>query len=449
MSHKIFPEGFVWGVSSSAYQIEGAWNEDGKGESTWDRFSHRAGRVKNNDTGDVACDHYHRYVEDIALAKALGLKAYRFSISWSRVLPEGKGQANPVGLDFYDRLVDQLCAANVQPVVTLYHWDLPQAIQDLGGWLNRATTDWFAEYARLMFDRLADRVRMWDSQNEPRVNAFLGYGAAVMAPGIPDYTAAFQVAHHLLLAHGKALTVFRQGGYQGEMGIIIDSENAVPASEREADQAAWQRYYEMDSGFFADALFNGEYPSLLMDWLGASAPQIQTGDMELIRTPLDFLGINYYRSVQVAYDQDGGFLKCRATPLTLPMWGYTAVGWGVYPPGLTEVLLDIRDRYGNPKVFLTENGCATLDQPDAKGFVRDVERVDYLRGHMLAAHQAVELGVNLKGYFVWSLLDNFEWHHGYEPRFGLVRVDYETQKRIPKASYHWYGDVIAKNVVAE
>lgn len=448
MTFNQFPKNFLWGTAASAYQIEGAWNEDGKGESIWDRFSHRTGTILNQDNGDVACDHYHLYPKDVALAAQMGLKAHRFSISWSRILPDGKGQINTAGLDFYDRLVDQLMEANIEPVVTLYHWDLPQKIQDQGGWENLNTTDWFAEYARVVFDQLRDRVKIWGSQNEPRVMAFLGYGSAVMAPGIPDYTTAFQVAHNLLVAHGKAIKVFRYGGYQGEMGIFLDCENVISASQSEQDQLASQRYYEMDTGFFTDALFLGKYPQMLFDWLESGIPKIQSGDMELISQPIDFLGVNYYRSMVISFDQDGGFLKCHASHKTLPMWGYTANGWGVFPSGLTEVLINIKKRYHNPKVFISESGCATEDQPDINGFVQDIERIDYLRGHFLAAYQAIKQGVNLKGYFVWSLLDNFEWHHGYKPRFGLIRVDYPTQKRIPKLSYYWYKDIITENGVS-
>jgi beta-glucosidase len=440
-----FPPDFIWGAATSAYQTEGAWNEAGKGESIWDRYTHRPGNIRNGDTGDVAIDHYHHLVEDIALIRSLGLKAYRFSISWSRVLPTGRGQSNAQGWDFYDRLVDGLLEAGVQPVACLYHWDLPQSLHEAGGWPNRETANWFAEYARLAFDRLGDRVRTWDTHNEPRVAAFLGYGSAVMAPGIADYSLAFQTAHNLLFAHGKAAQVFRQGGYAGEIGIILDSEYTQPATEGEADRAACQRYSELDTAFFTEALFNGQYPETLLSWIGPMAPEIRPGDMQVIQAPLDFLGINYYRAVRVAFDPQGGFLKCRATHRTLPMWGYTQVGWGVYPPGLTEVLVKLHNRYHPPKFYLTENGCATLDDPDSAGYVRDVERIDYLGGHIAAALKAIDAGVPLQGYFVWSLMDNFEWADGYLPRFGLVRVDYATQRRIPKQSYAWYREVIRNN----
>ncbi len=449
MIYRRFPDDFTWGASTSAYQIEGAWNEDGRGESIWDRFSHRRGTTRNGDTGDVACDHYHRMPQDVQLIQELGLKAYRFSISWSRVLPQGGGKPNPAGLGFYDRLVDRLQAVGVMPVVTLYHWDLPQALHEAGGWPSRDVTDRFVDYARLMFDTLGDRVAMWDTHNEPRVAAFLGYGDGIFAPGLADYSQAYQAAHHLLLAHGKCVQLFRQGGYRGQIGIILDSEHSLPASDGDADQAAWQRYYEQDTGFFADALFKGEYPPMLMDWIGSMAPRVLSGDMQVISQLIDFLGVNYYRTTTVAFNPGGGQLKCRAIPQTLPMWGYTELGWGVYPAGLTAVLLNIKSRYGSRPLYLTENGCATRDVPDTHGYVDDVERIDFMRGHIAAAHEALAAGVDLKGYFVWSLLDNFEWAEGYTPRFGLVRVDYPTQARAPKRSYHWYREVIRRNGLAD
>ncbi|MDX1436526.1 MAG: family 1 glycosylhydrolase, partial [Anaerolineales bacterium] len=392
MADSKFPKDFLWGAATSAYQIEGAWNEDGKGENIWDRYVRTPGNIRNQDTGDVAAEHYHRMREDVALMKALGLKAYRFSISWARVMPDGTGGPNPKGLDFYSRLVDELLEAGIQPVACLNHWDLPGGIFDRGGWPARDSTDWFAEYARLMFDTLSDRVTLWDTHNEPRVVAFLGYGAAIMAPGIPDYSLAFQTVHHLLLAHGKALQVFRRGGYAGEIGIILDSEYVVPASDSPEDSAACSRYKDMDTYLFTDPLFLGTYPAKFMDWIGLLAPEIRPGDMELIAQPLDFLGINYYRAMEVAFEPGGGFIKAHPTPMTMPMWGYTDIGWGVYPPGLTKVLIDLDQRYDLPPVHLTENGCATLDLPDQDGFVKDYERIDFLRAHLAALQEAMKQG---------------------------------------------------------
>ena len=440
-----FPDNFLWGVATSAYQIEGAWNQDGKGESIWDRYSHQSQRVLHNDTGDIACDHYHRMPQDVQLLSKLGVKSYRFSIAWSRVMPNGSGVVNQKGLDFYKRLVDELLAVNIKPFATLYHWDLPQVLQDKGGWVNRETTKHFVEYAQTMFSTLGDRVDMWATHNEPRVVSFIGYGQASMAPGIADYSKAYQVAHHLLLSHGLAVQEFRKGGYQGNIGIVIDSEHSFPASFKEEDLLAWQRYYEQDTGIFADALFLGTYPQLLMEWIGGMRPNVAPGDMEIISTPIDFLGINYYRGMEVSFHQTGGYLKCKTRHQTMPMWGYTEMGWGVHPEGLRYVLKNVKDRYGNIPLVISENGCATSEKLNEVGEVNDQERIDYLRMHFLNAWQAIQAGVNLKGYYVWSLMDNFEWAQGFTPRFGLIRVNYETLERIPKKSFYWYQKVIEAN----
>jgi beta-glucosidase len=444
-----FPPGFLWGASTSAYQIEGAWNEDGKGESIWDRFSHRVSTIRNGDTGDIACDHYHRMPDDVALMKELGLKVYRFSIAWTRALPKGFGSPNPRGLDFYDRLVDQLLAAGITPAPTLYHWDLPLAIQDLGGWANRQTADWFVDYACLVFDKLGDRVRLWTTFNEPWVAAFWGHAFGVMAPGFADHSLAYQVLHHLLLAHGKAVDVFRQGRYPGEIGIAVDVEHTQPASDHVEDQRACQRYTENYPYLCLEPVLKGRYPPALWEWIGPSAPRVLEGDLEQISRPVDFIGVNYYRGMLVSFDPGGGFLKCHLEPMTSPMWGYTPMGWGVYPAGQTAVLLEIMQRYGNPKVIVTENGCAALDRPDSAGLVYDWQRIAYLRAHLIAAHEAIQAGVNLQGYFVWSLLDNFEWAEGYAQKFGLVRIIPSTLRRIPKRSFYWYRDVIAQNGLQE
>ncbi|MCB0181634.1 MAG: beta-glucosidase [Anaerolineae bacterium] len=449
MTLRQFPKDFLWGAATAAYQIEGAWNEDGKGESIWDRFSHSPYRILNGDTGDVTCDHYHRMPEDVLLMKELGLKTYRFSIAWSRVLPEGRGAANEKGLDFYDRLVDNLLAAGIVPNATLYHWDLPQALQDQGGWPNRDSSDWFADYARLMFDRLGDRVAMWATHNEPWVVSFLGHAEGDFAPGIADYSQAFQTAHHLLLAHGKAVQVFRAGSYQGNIGIVLDLQHPQPATSSEADQAACQRRYDVTHGVFLDPLFKGRYPEMLFEWIGPHAPKIHDGDMALINQPIDFLGVNYYMTFVVRFACRGGLLKLALDYASAPNWGRTATEWGINPPGLLATLLNLKENYGNPNIYITENGCAVADVPDANGFVADTGRINYLRAHLLAAHEAVQAGVNLKGYYVWSLMDNFEWAHGLSKRFGLVRVEFETGQRIPKQSALWYRNVIAQNGVQE
>jgi len=444
-----FPDGFLWGASTAAYQVEGAWNEDGKGESVWDRFAHTPGRVDHGDTGDVACDHYHRMPQDVALMKSLGLQGYRFSIAWTRILPEGTGRVNSKGLDFYDRLLDELGKAGIRANVTLNHWDFPQALQERGGWPNRDSTDWFADYARVVFDRLGDRVAMWATHNEPYVPSLYGYGAGVFAPGLADHSLAYQAAHHLNLAHGKAVQVFRQGGYAGKIGIVLDLHNLIPASEREIDRLAWQRTLESAQGIFFEPIFRGSYPAYLMEWLGPVAPRIQPGDLETIRQPLDFLGMNHYFTSLVSYSARGGLLKSSVEMETLPSLGFTEVGWGIYPFGIRNVLRRVKETVGNLPIYITENGCAVQDVPDDEGYVEDRQRVHYLRLHLIELHKAIQEGVNLKGYFIWSLMDNFEWASGYTPRFGIVRVDYATQKRIPKLSAHWYREVIAHNRVSE
>jgi beta-glucosidase len=397
----------------------------------------------------VAGDHYHRMPEDVALMKELGLKTYRFSISWPRVLPEGRGPVNEKGLDFYDRLVDNLLAAGIVPNATLNHWDFPQALQDRGGWPNRDSTDWFADYAGVMFDRLDDRVAMWATHNEPWVVAFVGHAFGDFAPGIADYSQAFQVAHHLLLAHGKAVQRFRQGGHKGEIGIVLDLQHSQPATKSEADQAARQRRYEMSHAIFLDPLFKGRYPEMLFEWIGPHAPQIQAGDISVINQPIDFLGVNYYMTLAIRFSHRGGMLKMDSDFVSAQNWGRTAMGWGINPPGLTAVLLNLKENYGNPNIYITENGCAADDIPDENGFVADAGRINYLRAHLMAVHEAIRTSVNLKGYYVWSFMDNFEWAHGLSKRFGLVRVEYDTGRRIPKQSAHWYRQVIAQNGVYE
>ena len=443
-----FPPSFLWGAATAAYQIEGAWNEDGKGESVWDRFSHTPGTIEGGHTGDVACDHYHRMPQDVALMKSLGLKGYRFSISWPRVIPAGRGTANPKGLDFYDRLVDELLAAGIFPNVTLNHWDLPQALQDEGGWANRDIAGWFADYAKVMFDRLGDRVTMWATHNEPFVVSMMGYGWGHFAPGISDIVQAYRAVHHLNLAHGRAVQVFRDGGYEGRIGIVLDLQNQEPASPSPADVAACQRAVDGSQGVFLEPIFKGRYPTALFEWIKPVAPPVEPGDMELISQPIDFLGINHYFTFQVGYGKDGP-ANFTQTFKMAPGWTSTESGWAVNPAGLTRVLLRVKDEYGNPPVYITENGTADPKEVVAEGKVQDDFRTRYLREHLMAIHDAMQAGANVKGYFQWSLLDNFEWASGYRPRFGMVRVDYETLQRTPKQSAYWYKEVIEKNQVSE
>ena len=440
-----FPDGFVWGAATSSYQIEGAVNADGRGESIWDRYASRPGNILDGSNGATACEHYERMPQDVALMKSLGLNAYRFSIAWPRVLPQGTGAVNAAGLGFYDRLVDELLAAGIAPMATLYHWDLPQALQDRGGWANRDVAHWFSDYARVVWDRLADRVKQWATLNEPWCTAFLGHASGEHAPGHFNYAEAYQTVHHLLMAHGQAVQQFRQGGFGGEIGIVVNLDHFMAASPSAADEAALQRANDENCNLFLEPLYHGHYPQALLDWIGPHQPQVQAGDLELIRQPMDFLGINYYKTYQVGYAVNGGLLKLRSTPVSAPGMGLTTMGWGIYPQGLTALLQDVAQNFGSPQLYITENGCALADTPDANGFVADWGRVNYLRDHLHAAHAAIQAGVDLRGYYAWSLMDNFEWGWGYGPRFGMVRVNFETQQRIPKQSALWYSQAARGN----
>jgi beta-glucosidase len=449
MAFKAFPEGFLWGAATAAYQIEGAWDADGKGPSIWDVFSHKTDRVLNGDTGDVACDHYHKMPEDVQLMKQLGLKTYRFSISWPRVMPTGRGEVNQAGVDFYDRLVDELLEAGIKPNATLNHWDLPQAIQeDVGGWPARETADWFAEYAQVMFDALGDRVAFWATHNEPWVVAMIGYAFGDFAPGIASYDQAFQATHHLLLSHGKSVQAFREGSYAGGIGIVLNLNWHEPASDREEDVMACQRADEQGGAIYLEPLFNGKYPEMLMEWIGPMAPEVKGGDMDIISQPIDFLGVNHYMTDRVSFHHRGGIFKNAAEPVSASGFGRTDMGWGINPPGLTKLLVDLKEKY-DPVMFVTENGTALDVPPDEDEYVDDMGRINFLRGFFLAAHDAIQQGAKLRGYYVWSLMDNFEWADGYSKRFGMIRVNYDTLKRTPKHSYHWYKKVIADNGLDE
>jgi beta-glucosidase len=442
-----FPADFIWGVAASAYQIEGAWNEDGRGESIWDRFAHAPHHIMTGENADRALDHYHRMPADLALMQQLGFPNYRFAISWSRVVPDGAGNANARGLDFYDRLVDELLKLGIKPRPTLYHWDLPQALQDKGGWTNRETVDRFADYVRVVFDRLADRVRFWSTHNEPWVAAFLGYATGVHAPGVCDYSQGYQAAHHLLLAHGRAVQIFRQGAYQGEIGIILNLNGLLPMTDSEADIAATQRVHDETHALFLDPIFRGEYPRRLFEFIGSHQPRVRAGDAELIHQKMDYLGLNYYNTDTVAFDVFGGLNKARLTPCSAAGWGLTEMKWGIDPDGLKRELLYVKHNYGNPKILVMENGCAMPDVPDGAGYVADWDRIRYMSSHLQALHEAIQEGADVHGYFAWSMFDNFEWERGYGPRFGLVRVNYETLERFPKQSAYWFSEVIKQNSI--
>lgn len=424
-----FPSGFVWGVATSAYQIEGAATTDGRGPSIWDSFCRRPGAIADGSNGDVACDHYHRWAEDLDLVASLGVDAYRFSVSWPRVRPEGRGAWNEAGLDFYERLVDGLLARGVAPYLTLNHWDLPQALQDEGGWGRRDTVHRFVEYAQRVHRRLGDRVRSITTHNEPWVISVLGHDSGVFAPGLKNRALAMQVSHHLLLSHGLALQALRADGCRADLGLVLNLAPMHPATDSAADRAKALLEDGLLLRWYLDPLFHGRYPDDVVAALGADAPTVQDGDMAPMTAPMDFLGINYYsRSVVSAgepWDVKSGGREL------------TAMGWEVYPEGLTELLLRLHRDYPVPPLVITENGGAFADVL-VDGRVDDAPRTRYLASHIAAVADAMKQGVKVGGYMVWSLMDNFEWSSGYEKRFGIVHVDYATGRRTLKDSAHWY-----------
>ncbi len=454
-----FPSSFIWGTATAAYQIEGAATEDGRAPSIWDTFSHTPGLVANGDTGDVAADHYHRYASDIALMSGLGVGAYRFSAAWPRI---GVTSVNPAGVDFYDRLVDQLLKAGITPILTLYHWDLPQSLQDVGGWTNRDTAYRFAEYASVMGTALGDRVPLWTTLNEPWCSAFLGYGSGAHAPGHTDGAEALTAVHHLLLAHGLATTALRDVlPSTGQIGITVNPVVARPASVSPEDAAATRKVDGLQNRVWLDPLFRGEYPedvvaftSGVTDW-----SYVRDGDLEIISQPLDLLGVNYYNPVLVAHF-DGLGERARADGhgkgggsawpgcddvqfLELP-GVRTEMGWPIDASGLHELLARLSNDYGMP-MMVTENGAAFADTVTEDGLVHDPQRVAYLQEHLAAVHAAISDGIDVRGYMVWSLLDNFEWAYGYEKRFGITYVDFATQQRIVKDSGRFYQQAVRDN----
>ncbi|PRX96626.1 GH1 family beta-glucosidase [Allonocardiopsis opalescens] len=449
-----FPPGFLFGAATAAYQIEGAADEDGRGPSIWDTYCRTPGRVARGETGDVACDHYHRYPEDVALLKELGVDAYRFSTAWPRVVPTGSGPVNPGGLAFYDRLVDALCDAGIEPVVTLYHWDLPQALEDDGGWRVRSTAEHFAAYARTVADRLGDRVRRWITLNEPHCAAFVGHAVGRHAPGTREGTPALAAAHHLLVAHGLAARELRasaaEHGRAAEVGITLNLDRLIPASDSPEDAAAVDRAETLHNRVWLDPLLRGRYPANEADTWGAMADggYRRPADTSLIAQPLDFLGLNYYRPLRIRHAPLPDAAARTAVDIgaeEVPIEGvrHTTMGWPVVPESFAELLLDLRRRYPElPPVLITENGSAEADVPAEDGRVHDGDRVAYLRDHLTALAGAIAAGADVRGYFVWSLLDNFEWAYGYDRRFGIIAVDYDDLSRTPKDSYHWYKDLL-------
>ncbi len=452
MANLEFPKDFVWGVATSAQQIEGGRHEGGRGDSIWDRFAARPGAIEDASTPDIACDHYHRWREDLALMKWLGLGAYRFSISWPRVFPRGYGQLNGSGLDFYDALVDALLQAGIEPFPTLYHWDLPQALQERGGWSKRDTAKAFVEYSQAVVRRLGDRVDRWVTHNEPWCVTTLGHEEGHHAPGHTDPSEALRVAHHLLLSHGWACKVMRDESPRVKLGIVIIHCPAHPASSSARDRDASRWFDGFFHRWYLDPLFLGSYPPDAVEdriraghLKGPKLPFVQDGDMLAIAAPLDFLGLNYYSRVVMKGGADGRPKDLKVAP----PHELTDMGWEVYPQGLYESLLRVHRDYGPREIYITENGAAYDYSVDSLDRIADTKRIEYLRAHLSEAHRAIEDGVPLKGYFLWSLLDNFEWGFGYKKKFGIFSVDFDSQQRLPKDSAHYYKEVVSANAVVE
>ena len=439
MNKIIYPPDFLWGAATAAYQIEGAWNEEGKGESIWDHFSHTPGKITNGDNGDVACDHYHRYPEDISLMRQIGLKAYRFSVSWPRILPAGSGIVNSAGLDFYDRLVDGLLAANIEPFITLHHWDYPKVLYERGGWINRDNLPYFADYAAILTKRLGDRIKHWTTFNEPGVIAIDGYISGEHAPGIKnDWKKAMQVTHNLMVAHGLAVQAIRACDPSLEVGIVLSQWGVDPASDEPADLAAAELSWNSRETAFLHPIFRGHYHPQMAEALGNNFPEVHSGDMALISQKLDFLGINSYsRSV----------IGAQGHISPIPGSEYTDMGWEVCAPAFRRLLNRLNHDYHLPPIYITENGSAFPDNLSPDGKIHDERRLDYLRQHFTQVRLAMQDGVDVRGYFVWSLMDNFEWGHGNTMRFGIIRTDFDTLKRTIKDSGEWYSRVIATNTV--
>ncbi|WP_432971904.1 GH1 family beta-glucosidase [Dactylosporangium sp. CA-233914] len=450
-----FPSTFWWGAATAAYQIEGSVGADGRTPSIWDTFSAQPGRIDNGDTGATSTGHYVKYREDVRLMAELGLSAYRFSIAWPRIRPAGGAGVNEAGLDFYDRLVDELLAAGVRPVATLYHWDLPQELEDTGGWTSRDTALRFADYAAAAGARLGDRVAMWNTLNEPWCSAFLGYGTGGHAPGRRGHVGALTATHHLLLAHGLGVAALRSAGVAGQVSVALNAGAVRPLTDSPADADAARRIDGLLNRIFFDPVLKGSYPAdtvedtrELTDW-----HFVHPGDLAAISAPVDAICVNYYQPDLVSAAPDGVLdhntpyptaQGVRFHPTPGPV---THMGWSVDPTGLRDLLLRINRDYGDRPIYVTENGAAYDDRPDSDGGVDDPERIDYLRGHLAAVHEAIAAGVDLRGYFVWSLLDNFEWAFGFSRRFGLIRVDYATLERTIKASGRWYCEAIARNAI--
>ncbi|WP_127533572.1 GH1 family beta-glucosidase [Paenibacillus kobensis] len=439
-----FPEGFKWGAATASYQVEGAYQEGGRGPSIWDTFSRTPGRVFMGDNGDVACDMYHKYPEDVKMMADMGLQTYRFSIAWPRIIPDGSGAVNEEGLAFYHRLVDELLKYGIEPMCTLYHWDLPQALQDQGGWDNRETIEHFLRYAETVFDSFKGKIKLWSTFNEPWCISFLSNYLGEHAPGNRDLQLATNVAHHLLVAHGRTVRLFRERGIGGEIGIVPNVDWQEPYSSRQEDIDACWRKAAWQNEWFIRPVMHGHYPEKLVEWFrgkGVEVP-ILPGDMEDISQKIDFLGINYYTGGVGKYKENEGLFDWEEVDMG---WDRTDIGWTYYPQGLYNFLVFIKDQYGDIPVYITENGACYNDGPSADGKVHDERRVRYIKSHLASVARAIESGVNVKGYYAWSLMDNYEWAFGYSMRFGMTYVDYDTQVRIPKDSFKFYSRVAAYN----
>lgn len=442
MSRISFPDDFLWGTATSSYQIEGAWNEGGKGESIWDRFAHTPGKIKDGSTGDVACDHVYRFREDVALMSELGLKAYRFSISWPRILPQGKGPVNQEGLDFYSRLTDCLLEKGIRPLVTLYHWDLPQALEDLGGWANRDIASWFSDYAATVAERLGDRVELWATLNEPQVFGMLGYFIGEHAPGLIDPVKYLAVSHNINLAHGAGVTAIRAQSSNARVGTVLQLPPVYPRSDSEEDRKAARIMDGFLNRWYAEPVLLGSYPADVLDLIDPELSPIRDGDLERIYQPLDFAGLNLYTRLFAYHDPNIPLAEAMVDEEHhIPGATYTSFGWEVFPKAIYESLMRFKNEWGDPPVYITENGMSNED-PIVDGQVNDPERIDYLAAYLAQVRKAMDEGVKVRGYFLWSFMDNFEWAEGYTKQFGIVHVDFSTLVRTPKASARWYRSLI-------
>ncbi|WP_186577097.1 GH1 family beta-glucosidase [Aquibacillus kalidii] len=435
-----FPDNIKWGAATASYQIEGAAYEDGRGMSIWDTFSHTPGKVQNGDNGDVACDSYHRYEEDIKLMKELGIDMYRFSVSWPRIFPDGRGEVNQKGLAFYHDFVDALLENGIEPMCTLYHWDLPQSLQDIGGWNNREVVDAFADYAKLMFQEFGGKISKWITINEPWCVSFLSNYDGVHAPGNQDLQLAVNISHHLMLAHGKAVIEFRNSGIEGEVGYAPNVEWIEPFSSKQEDIDASNRGMGIFKDWFLDPVIKGRYPDFMINWFSKKGATltIEDNDLEIISQPIDFLGINFYTGSVGRYKPNEDLLDVEKLDI-----GYekTDIGWNIYPEGFYKILAKITEQYGQIPIYITENGACYNDGVE-NGRVKDEKRIEYLKQHLISIRRSIDTGVNIKGYLTWSLLDNFEWAEGYDKRFGLVHVDFNTLERTKKDSFYWYKQTI-------